>query len=95
MVLLLLQLLWEDFYIFTLNFGQLTGLGLSDPDLMLNVMAAAARISLNKTEAEYQFSRFDFYPSIPLPAAWYLFTYPQPHLTFPLLLGNSSEFSFV
>lgn len=41
-----------QFYIFTLNFGQLTGLELSDPDLMLNVTAAAARISLNKTEAE-------------------------------------------
>ena len=57
LVLLLLQLLWEDFYIFTLNFGQLTGLGLSDPGLMLNVTAVAARISLNKTEAEYQFYR--------------------------------------
>ena len=53
--LVLLQLLWEDFYIFTLNFGQLAGPGPGDPDLMLNVTAAPARISLNKTEAEYQF----------------------------------------
>ena len=69
------------FYVFTLNFGQLTLLGLADPDLMLNVTAAPARISLNKTEAEYQFERSDFYPSIALALTTHIPPLGQQFLT--------------